>query len=140
MAGKKNPYPHKNFAPTEDYLEELMLWTSGERGRIAIDEANNGYEDLTVDDSEEKSLTVPSDAVSASVFFEVNSTTTDKARALRYKENGTAPTANSGQPFGDGDVLELFGKTSLDNFQVIGIEAGKSHILRIQYYKTAQAT
>ena len=116
-----------------------MLWTSGERGRLPIDEANDGYEDLTVDDSEAKELTVPDDAVSASIFFEVDASTTNKTRALRYKENGTAPTANSGQPFGDGDVLELFGKTSLDNFQVIGIEAGKSHVLRVQYYKTAQA-
>ena len=139
MAGKKNPYPHQNFAQTEDYLEELMLWTSGERGRVAIDEASNGYEDLTVDDSEAKGLTVPDIAVSASVFFEVDGSATNKARALRYKENGTAPTATSGQSFGDGDVLELFGKTSLDNFQVIGIEVGKSHILRIQYYKTSQA-
>ena len=137
---KANPYPHQNFAPTEDFLEELMLWTSGERGRIAIDEAGNGYEDLTVNDTEEKGLTVPDNAVSASVFFEIDDSATNKARALRYKENGTAPTANSGQPFGDGDVLELFGKSSLDNFKIIGIEAGKSHVLRIQYYKTAQAT
>lgn len=136
---KANPYPHQNFASTEDYLEELMLWTSGERGRIAIDEAGKGYEDLTVDDSQAKGLTVPDDAVSASIFFEVDGSATNKARALRYKENGTAPTANSGQSFGDGDVLELFGKSSLDNFQIIGIEADKSHTLRIQYYKTAQA-
>lgn len=135
---KNNPYPHQNFASTEDYLEELILWTSGERGRLPIEEANDGYEDLTVEDSEAKQLTVPDDAVSASIFFEVDASATNKARALRYKENGTAPTANSGQPFGDGDVLELFGKTSLDNFQVIGIEAGKSHVLRVQYYKTAQ--
>ena len=136
---KNNPYPNQNFASTEDYLEELMLWTSGERGRLPIDEANNGYEDLAVDDSEAKQLTVPDDAVSASIFFEVDTSASNKARALRYKENGTAPPANSGQPFGDGDVLELFGKTSLDNFQVIGIEAGKNHVLRVQYYKTAQA-
>jgi len=136
---KNNPYPHQNFASTEDYLEELILWTSGERGRLPIDETNDGYEDLAVDDSEAKDLTVPDDAVSASIFFEVDASATNKARALRYKENGTAPTANSGQPFGDGDVLELFGKTSLENFKVIGIEASKSHVLRVQYYKTAQA-
>lgn len=136
---KKNPYPHQNFATTEDYLEELMLWTSGERGRIPIEETNDGYEDLTVDDTEAKSLSVPDNAVSATVFFEIDATATNKARAIRYKESGTAPTADSGLPFGDGDVLELFGKTSLDNFQVIGIETGKSHILRIQYYQTAQA-
>lgn len=136
---KKNPYPHQNFATTEDYLEELMLWTSGERGRIPIEETNDGYEDLTVDDTEAKSLTVPDNAVSATVFFEIDTAATNKARAVRYKENGTAPTVDSGLPFGDGDVLELFGKTSLDNFQVIGIETGKSHVLRIQYYKTAQA-
>lgn len=135
---KQNPYPNQNFASTEDYLEELMLWTSGERGRIPINEANDGYEDLAVDDSEAKELTVPEGAVSASIFFEVDASSTNKSRALRYKENGTAPTTDSGQPFGDGDVLELFGKISLDNFKVIGIEAGKSHILRVQYYKTSQ--
>jgi hypothetical protein len=135
---KNNPYPHQNFASTEDYLEELILWTSGERGRIPIDEDNDGYEDLEVDDTEAKPLTVPEGAVSASVFFEVDASATNKLRALRYKENGTDPTANSGQAFGDGDVLELFGKTSLDNFKVIGIEAGKTHILRVQYYKTVQ--
>lgn len=135
---KNNPYPHQNFASTEDYLEELILWTSGERGRIPIDENNNGYEDLEVDDTEAKALTVPEGAVSASVFFEVDASATNKTRALRYKENGTGPTAASGQAFGDGDVLELFGKTSLDNFKIIGIEAGKTHTLRVQYYKTAQ--
>ena len=135
---KQNPYPHQNFASTEDYLEELILWTSGERGRIPIDEGSGGYEDLEVDDSEPQALTIPENAVSASIFFEVDASAINKARALRYKENGTAPTANSGQAFGDGDVLELFGKTSLDNFKVIGIEAGKIHTLRIQYYKTTQ--
>ncbi|HEY9084014.1 MAG TPA: hypothetical protein VIN73_11820 [Vicingaceae bacterium] len=136
---KNNPYPHQNFASTEDYLEELILWTSGERGRIPIDENNGGYEDLEVDDTEAKTLTVPEAAVSAAVFFEVDASATNKARALRYKENGTAPTAASGQAFGDGDVLELFGKTSLTNFKVIGIEAEKTHTLRVQYYQTAQA-
>lgn len=134
---KSNPYPHQNFAPTEDYLEELLLWTSGERGRIAIDEASGGYEDLTVDDTV-KSLTVPENAVSASVFFEVDATASSKSRALRYKENGSAPSSTSGQAFGDGDVLEIFGKTSLNKFEIIGIEADKSHVLRIQYYKTVQ--
>ena len=38
------------------------------------------------------------------------------------------------------DVLEGFGKANLDVFKVIGIEAGKSHTLRIQYYKTSQAS
>lgn len=136
---KNNPYPHQNFATTEDYLEELVLWTSGERGRIAIDEDHKGYEDLEVDHSKVKTLTVPDEAFSASIFFEADDSTLKPKRALRYKENGTAPTANSGQAFGDGDVLELFGKNSLNNFKVIGIENGKTHVLRVQYYKTAQA-
>ncbi|MBQ21668.1 MAG: hypothetical protein CMD31_13010 [Flavobacteriales bacterium] len=135
---KNNPYPHQNFASTEDYLEELILWTSGERGRIPIDENNGGYEDLNVNDSEAKVLKVPQDAISATISFEVDASVTNKTRALRYKKNGTAPTPISGQAFGDGDVLELFGKTSLTNFKVIGIEEGKIHTLRVQYYKTAQ--
>lgn len=140
MSVKKNPYPYNNFARTEDYLEELILWGSGERGRMPIDEASNGYEDLTVTDTEAKSLTVPEDAVSAEIHIEADATATKPSRVVRYKQNGTAPTANTGMALGDGDVLEVFGKTNLDVFEVIGIETGKSHTLRIQYYTTTQAS
>lgn len=139
MSVKKNPYPHNNFARTEDYLEELALWGSGERGRVPIDEAGNGYEDITITDAEAKSLTVPDDAVSAEIHIEADGTATKPNRVIRYKQNGTAPTANIGMALGDGDVIEVFGKANLDVFEAIGIEAGKSHSLRIQYYKTAQA-
>jgi hypothetical protein len=135
---KTNPYPHNNFAPTEDYLEELILISSGERGRIAISQSDDGYQDLTVNDTAVKILTVPSEAIAASIHFETDETSSNKSRALRFKENGTNPTATSGQAFGDGDVLELLGKASLDNFKIIGIEAGKNHALRIQYYKSSQ--
>ena len=146
MSVKKNAYPHNNFARTEDYLEELILWGSGERGRVPIDEANYGYEDLTVTATEAKNLTVPDDAVSAEIQIESDitafslTTTFHPAGVVRYKQNGTAPTANTGMALGNGDVLEVYGKTSLDLFKVIGIQANKSQILRVQYYKTAQET
>ncbi len=135
---KKNPYPHDNYARTEDFLEELILWGSGERGRIPIPENEDGFEELTVDHSEAQSLKVPDDAVSAEIHIEADSTTTNPRHAVRYKQNGTDPTKSSGMRLGDEDIIEVYGKANLDNFKAIGIENGKSHTLQIQYYKTAQ--
>ena len=138
MSVKKNPYPHNNFARTEDYLEELILWGSGERGRMPIDEASNGYEDLTVTDAEAKSLTVPEDAVSATISIEAAVSVTDKSRVIRFKENGSDPSVNSGIALGDNDLYEITSRWNLESFRVIGIEAGKSHALRVQYYRSPQ--
>ena len=138
MTVKKNPYPHSNFARTEDYLEELLLWNSGERGRLTIPENENGYEDISVSHSEAKALTVPEKAVSAEIHIEADDTASKPSRVVRYKHNGTTPTSNSGKSLGDSDVIEVFGKANLDAFKVIGIENGKSHFLRVQYYKTVQ--
>ena len=135
---KKNPYPHDNYARTEDFLEELILWGSGERGRVPIPENEDGFEELTVDHSEAKGLTVPDDAVSAEIHIEADGTATNPRHAIRSKKNGTDPTATSGMRFGDEDVIEVYGKVNLDTYKVIGIENGKSHKLQIQYYKTAQ--
>jgi len=138
MVNKYNPYPHGNFAPTEDYLEELVLWMSGEKGRSPIPENQGGYEDIVIDETKAKSLTVPAGAISATLTFEVDETSENKSRAVRMKDNGTAPTKDSGQGFGDNDILEIYGVERLNAFQAIGIEVGKSHALRVQYYKTAQ--
>lgn len=135
---KKNPYPHNNYARTEDFLEELILWGSGERGRIPIAENENGFETLAVNDSEAKALTVPDDAVSAEIHIEADATTAKPRSAIRYKQNGTAPTANTGMRLGDEDIIEVYGKANLDKFKAIGIEAGKTHQLQIQYYQSAQ--
>ena len=135
---KKNPYPHQNFARAEDFLEELILWGSGEKGRTPIDELDQGYQDLTISSSQAKSLSAPETAVSAEIHIEADPSVSKPARVIRYKQNGRAPTTTSGMALGDGDILEVFGKENLDLFRVIGIQTGKSHILRIQYFKSAQ--
>ena len=138
MEGKNNPYPHNNFASTEDYLEELILWTSGEHGRITIPENEGGYEDLSVSDTLAVSLTVPVTATSATVFFEADESADNKARAVRVKDNGTEPTSSSGFAFGEGDFLEIYGQARMTAFRAIGLEAGKTQTLRVQYYRTFQ--
>jgi hypothetical protein len=135
---KRNPYPNGNFAPTEDYLEELILISSGEKGSNPIDEAENGYEEIIVDHTQAKSLTLPDDAISAFITVSADETTNNKEVVIRIKDNGTAPTNVSGLGVGDIDDIEVTGKNSLDNFKAIGIEIGKSHTLRIQYSKSNQ--
>lgn len=135
---KQNPYPHGNFAETNDFLEELVLVASGEKGMVAIPETENGYEDLQVNESEVKSLTLPDNAIAAIITIEADSTATNKCMSLRIKENGADPGANSGIAIGDSDIIEVAGRDSLESFRAIGIEAGKTHSLRIQYYKSNQ--
>ena len=136
---KKNPYPHSNFSILMDYVEELVLVSTNERGLVPIAEEDNGYEDLVVDHSEVKSLTVPDDAVSATIMIEADPSITEKGRVIRYKSNGTDPTDSSGFGLGDNDIYEPAGKLNLDNLRFIGIPDGKNHTLRVQYYKSAQA-
>lgn len=135
---KKNPYPRKNFAVVADYLEEIALILANERGLVPIDETENGYEDIDVDDQNVQQLTVPDDAVSASIFFEADPTATVKDIVVRFKENGADPATDSGQYYGHGDIFNPTGKNILDNLRFIGTEAGKTTKLRVQYYQTAQ--
>ena len=140
MSLNNNPYPHGNFARTEDYLEELILWASKERDRVPIKEEDGGYQDVIIDNSEENWLTVPEEAISAFIYVEVDEMATNKNKALRYKLNGTTPTYESGIPLGDGDRLELIGKENLNNFQAVSIEEYNVHYLRVQYFKSARIT
>ena len=58
---------------------------------------------------------------------------------IRFKENGSDPSANSGIALGDNDLYEITGRWNLEQlFRVIGIEAGKNHVLRVQYYQSPQ--
>lgn len=61
---------------------------------------------------------------------------TDKSRVIRFKENNSDTSANSGVALGDNDLYEITGRWNLESFRVIEIEAGKSHVLRVQYYQS----
>ena len=134
----KNAYRNGNASSMLDYLEELILIQSGENGRFTIPETEQGYEDLSVTDMEVAQLTIPENAISATISIEADTSVTDKTRVIRFKENGSDPSANSGIALGDNDLYEITGRWNLESFRVIGIEAGKSHVLRVQYYQSPQ--
>ena len=136
---KKPAYAHGNFSTTEDYLEEIALRLSGEVGKIVISEDDNGYEDITVDDTEVKGLTVPTGAVAAILSVEADNSTIDKNKVIRFKENGSDPTATSGFALPTTIFPEIIGHENLINFKFIGIESGKTHTIRVQDYKTGQS-
>ncbi|QKX04121.1 hypothetical protein HN014_04105 [Aquimarina sp. TRL1] len=63
---------------------------------------------------------------------------TDSSAVVRFKENGSSPSINSGFGLGNQDIFELVGKENLKRFKVIGVQDNGTPILRIQFYKTAQ--
>jgi len=136
----KNSYRNGNASSMLDYLEELILIQSGENGRLTIPETEQGYEDLTVSDTEVAQLSVPENSISATISIEADATSTEKSRVVRFKENGSDPSANTGIALGDNDLYEISGRWNLESFRIIGIEAGKSHVLRIQYYQSPNNT
>jgi len=135
---KKNPYPHGNFAETNDYLEELILISSGEKGSNSISEAENGYEEIIVSHDQVKSFTLPEGAIAAYITVEADENANNNEVVIRVKDNGSDPTNILGLGVGNYDDIEIKGRNSLENFKAIGIEIGKSHTLRVQYYKTNQ--
>jgi len=100
----------------------------------AISEALGGFQILTVTDAAAVSLTVPTGASMAVISTEGDSTASDTSRVVMFKENGTSPTATEGIGQGNNDVYISRGFTNLSNFKAIGIEAGKTHKLKVQYY------
>ncbi len=133
-----NPYPNGNFATNLDFLEELILISSAERGKEPIDENDGGYQDIAIDGSSAGALTVPEDAISALIMIEADSSDPNISRVVRFKENGVVPTSNSGFGLGDNDVYTIVGKENLDRFRIVGITQTKEHMLRVQYFKSQQ--
>lgn len=88
-----------------------------------------GNQTLTVDTSA-LSLTVPAGATSAVIQVQSTVATT----AIRYWEDGTAPTSTVGMSQGHGAVIEITTAENLKNFKVIKETAGTTQ-LNIIYYK-----
>jgi hypothetical protein len=98
-----------------------------------------GHEYIDVTDAAVKTLTKPADAEGnnasyALLVLEGDSTSADLSKCVRWTMEGTDPTAADGMPLGDNGVFEIQNETNLDAFKVIGIEAGKTHKLRVAYY------
>lgn len=84
-----------------------------------------GYQKLTVDDSVD-SLTVPAGATHAIVACET--------AKVRWRDDGSNPTATDGMPLEAGDVVEF--TTTLSTLRFLRA-TGTSATLHISYYRRA---
>ena len=135
---KANPYPRKNAAMTLDFLEELIAILAKEKGLLPIGETDGGYEDIIFNNAEVKSLSPPIQAVSATIMVESLAEEGGHAILIRFKENGSDPTIESGFGLGHQDIYELIGPTNLSAFKAINRVMGVA--MRVQYYQTGQTT
>lgn len=94
-----------------------------------------GYQTLSVGSAAAVSLTVPSTASSCLISVQADATATDQARVVSFLETGATPTATTGVALGNNDTYEVLTSTNLNNFKIIGIEASKTHTLKISYYQ-----
>jgi len=95
-----------------------------------------GIESLTVGSASAVVLaSVPAAANTALVSVEGDATALDLTKCIRITQNGTAPTSTVGMILGNLDVYEIKTRINIANFKVIGIEAGKTNILKIEYFK-----
>lgn len=65
----------------------------------------------------------------------LDSTATVTTSAINFRLDGTAPDATNGLILGQGGMLMLSGFDQISNFKAIATEAGKTHTLRVQYFK-----
>lgn len=114
--------------PSIGSISENLLYAMVTGGRCL------GYEQITIDDSGAVKLNVPEKAVIALLSIESSETATNKDLVLRYREDSIPPTSSVGMPLGDGTVFEIKDSINLVNTSFIGVEAGLSHKLNIQYY------
>jgi len=86
----------------------------------------NGYESLTVTDSA-VGTTWASTKTAYKAFM------TAETAEMRFRFDGTSPTASEGHLIDDGDTLELYGNANIVNFEAI--RTGEtSGVLKITYY------
>ena len=76
---------------------------------------------------------IPANASTAIVVLEADSTSSTPERAAHLSEKQT-PTSVLGLPLADNTPYEIIGADNIAAFKVIGIEAGKTHKLQIEYF------
>ncbi|WP_299243020.1 hypothetical protein [uncultured Aquimarina sp.] len=100
-----------------------------------------GKEDIIIDPDPDETIsvaTITKIRVSKQPIPVLELPSTDSSAVLRFKENGSNPSINSGFGLGNQDIFELVGTENLKKFRVIGIQNDGIPVLRIQFYKTAQ--
>ncbi len=89
-----------------------------------------GFETLSITSTATSLTSVPTAANSALIQIQSNITTD----AIRYREDGTAPTATVGKFKGNGDEFEVISNESLKQIKIIQGTSGTTQ-LNISYYK-----
>ncbi len=142
MATKSKQMPEQaagndTGSTTNDYLDAI-LWGGqcvGYRKLTVTDAAAVGFADIADPDAGGPlAAGLPPGAQYAICVLEADNADVDKARVGRFRCDATAPTAAEGMPVGDNGSFEIKGTDNLNNFKIIGINAGKTHTLRIEFY------
>ena len=95
-----------------------------------------GFEKINVTDAVGGvGITVPNDTTSCLITVEADGTEAGLPRVLRYRIDGTDPDAITGHALGDNDVALIQHDMNLGNLKLIGITAGKTHIIQITYFQ-----
>jgi hypothetical protein len=91
---------------------------------------------LSFDDSVAVGLpNIPVNALTALIVLEASATAANPQSAAKFTEaNGQTPTAAFGTPLGNLGYYTIEGKDNINNFKIIGVEAGKTHTLQITYF------
>jgi len=101
-----------------------------DRGKKCI-----GFEQISVTDGSVATLTkAPSSAFSAFITVEESSSGAGTGKVIRFTQDGTTPTATVGVPLGDLDIYEVTNLDNIKTFKMIGIEAGKTHVINVEYF------
>ena len=96
-----------------------------------------GYEEVIVRSDQAVKMKFPPKTAYAILIVEADKTCEDKTKVIRFKEFDTIespPSGTDGIPLGDLSIYEVKGITNLNRFRAIGIEAGKEHSIKVQYF------
>lgn len=91
-------------------------------------------ETMIVSDFYPSALSIPEHARYALMIVEADPLQYDKDLVVRFCEDGQNAQADFGMPLGHMGVYEVKGSGNMDRFTIIGIELGRHHKVRIQYF------
>lgn len=111
-----------------DAIKSLLAYLQKER--IAI-----GKQVLSFDDSPAVALTIPTGATYAEVSLVADATVASTSNVARFWTDGSTPTATEGLSRNHLAAWDIIGGDNLANFKIIGVEAGKTHVLNVLYFK-----
>lgn len=116
---------YRTTGKTEGYLRGLLYG-----GQVL------GYQVLTVTNTEAVSCDLPPHVKYAVFLVEADATASDQTRCIRYKSKGEddLPTDSAGIPIGHLGVFQIGHPINLYKLRLIGVEAGKTHSVQVEYY------